>query len=118
MIFFKVLNDQWTGELMLTKETFVSTVFAMYNEHNRMLTADVESITGESTYLDMLHSIAGFYRKYLPGNAESNLWAGFIESLDQEKWDNLLENMPTEIELAEPVNLGNKLVELKQLEIL
>ena len=78
--------------------------------------SDAESTTGGSTYLDMLHSIAGYYRKYLPENDESDKWADFIESLDGKKWERLLDNMPPAIENARPATLGNKLVPLSELE--
>ena len=77
--------------------------------------SDAESTTGGSTYLDMLHSIAGFYRKYLPANKASDNWAEFIESFDQETWDKLLDDMPEEIENAEPADLGKKLAEVSSL---
>jgi len=77
--------------------------------------SDAESTTGVSTYLDMLHSIVKFYRKYITPNWASDQWANFIEGLDQEKWDDLLDNMPEVIEKTAPSELGNDLIKVEGL---
>ncbi len=71
--------------------------------------SDAESTTGDSTYLDMLHSIAGFYREYLPRDPDAERWVRLIEGLDQAKWELLLNHMPEIIANAEPSRLGEDL---------
>jgi len=58
-------------------------------------------------YLPMLESIVGFYRHYLPVNPESDTFAAFIEGLDEESWNRLLDSIPAEIADADPTQFGN-----------
>ena len=58
-------------------------------------------------YLPMLQSIVGFYRHYLPANPESDTFAAFIESLDEDSWHRLVDSMPTEIAEADPTHFGD-----------
>ncbi len=53
-------------------------------------------------YLPMLQSIVKMYRKYLPETQEANEFATFIESLDQETFNKLLDNIPEAITNREP----------------
>ena len=71
--------------------------------------SDAETTTADSAYLDMLHSIAGFYRDYLPGDPDRERWARLIEGLDQAKWELLLDHVPEAIANAEPARLGEDL---------
>ena len=58
-------------------------------------------------YLPMLQSIVGFYRHYLTANPESDTFAAFIEGLDEESWNRLLESIPAEIAEGDPNHFGN-----------
>ena len=48
-------------------------------------------------YLDMLQSTAKMYKKYLPRNTHAQAFADFILSLNNEKWNILLDNIPQTI---------------------
>lgn len=58
-------------------------------------------------YLPMLQSIVGFYRHYLTANPESDTFAAFIEGLDEESWNRLLDSIPTEIAEGDPNHFGD-----------
>lgn len=58
-------------------------------------------------YLSMLQSIVKMYKKYLPENKTSNEFAAFIESLDKESFDKLLNNIPEEIISREPYEFSD-----------
>ncbi|MCK5687655.1 hypothetical protein KAI87_00225, partial [Myxococcota bacterium] len=53
-------------------------------------------------YLGMLKSVAGFYRHYLPKNAHAESYAEFIEELNEEGWQRLVDNVPELIANGEP----------------
>ena len=53
-------------------------------------------------YLPMLQSIVKMYRKYFYDTQKSNEFASFIESLNQETFDKLLNNIPEAITKREP----------------
>ena len=57
-------------------------------------------------YLQMLSSIVGFYRHYLPANPDSDTFAAFIEGLDEVSWNRLVDSIPTEIAEGEPNHFG------------
>ena len=54
-------------------------------------------------YLPMLKQISKMYRKYFAENELSNDFASFIESLSNEEFDNLLNNIPNKITDREPI---------------
>ena len=54
----------------------------------------------------MLKSIAGMNRKYLPSNLEAETFVAFIESLDENQWSLLVENVPEAIASADPLCFG------------
>jgi len=53
-------------------------------------------------YLSMLKATAAMYRKYLPANPLADSFAVFIESLSEQNWQKLVENVPQKIADAEP----------------
>ena len=55
------------------------------------------TITDQQPYLTMLKSVAKMYQKYLPQNPESDTFAQFIESLNEEMWLKLIDNVPSTI---------------------
>jgi hypothetical protein len=70
--------------------------------------SDAQSTTADlEPYLDMLGMVVRFYRKYLPANAVADGFAQFIESLDQEAFDRLLEDVPGSIAEADPATFGD-----------
>ncbi len=57
--------------------------------------SEAESTTTDlQPYVDMLHSIADMYFKYLPANSFSHSFAFFVKSLDQKKWEILVNHIP------------------------
>ena len=62
--------------------------------------------TALNPYLTMLKSIAGMNRKYLPSNLEAEAFVAFIESLDENQWSLLVENVPEAIASADPLCFG------------
>jgi hypothetical protein len=70
--------------------------------------SDAASTTTDlEPYLPMLQSIVGFYRHYLPPKPESETFAAFIEGLDEESWNRLLDSIPAEIADADPTRFGD-----------
>jgi len=66
--------------------------------------AEASTTTDLQPYLDMLKAIAKMYYKYLPANAPSHLFAYFIESLSEDDWDILLDNIPEGIQIKSPIH--------------
>ena len=62
--------------------------------------------TALNPYLTMLKSIAGMSRKYLPSHPEAEDFVTFIESLDEDQWSQLVENVPGAIACADPLCFG------------
>ncbi len=57
--------------------------------------SEAESTTEDlQPYVEMLKSIADMYFKYLPANSFSHSFAFFIKSLNREKWEVLVNNVP------------------------
>jgi hypothetical protein len=57
-------------------------------------------------YLPMLQAIVRMYREYLPPSPDSEPFADFIESLEEEEWSRLVESVPAAIAECEPFELG------------
>ena len=67
--------------------------------------SEIESTTSElQPYVDMLKSIADMYFKYLPPNSFSHSFAYFVKSLNQEKWDILINHVPEGIMIKSSVH--------------
>ena len=58
-------------------------------------------------YLDMLKGIVKIARKYLQPDAAAEEIAEFIQSLTEESWQQLVENVPDEIASREPYEFGS-----------
>ena len=58
-------------------------------------------------YLSMLKSIAAMYRKYLQPNTVSDEFAGFIESLTEEEFSQMVDNIPKAILSREPFEFSD-----------
>jgi hypothetical protein len=57
-------------------------------------------------YLPMLQAIVKMYRKYLPGNEQSDAFASFIEELDVDAFNHLLDHIPAGILEREPIEFS------------
>ena len=62
--------------------------------------------TDLSPYLPMLKKMVAMYRAYLPRGEEPEEFARFIDSLDEESWEALLEHIPEEITSREPAEFA------------
>lgn len=65
--------------------------------------SDAQSTTAElEPYLDMLKMVAGFYRVYLPRERTAEGFARFVDALDQDAFDRLVEAIPEQIAKGDP----------------
>lgn len=70
--------------------------------------SEAESTTTDiQPYLPMLKSISKMYRKYTGKNQESESFSNFIDSLSNEQWDRLVEQIPYEIANREPLEFAS-----------
>jgi hypothetical protein len=70
--------------------------------------SDAQSTTADlEPYLEMLGMVVRFYRHYLPGDAVADGFAQLIEAMDQEAFDRLLDDLPSEIADADPATFGD-----------
>ncbi len=88
-------------------ELLLKTEILKHNSISKVAIAGIDSVDASTTtdlqpYPDMLKMIANMYYKYLPENDEADEFAGFIENLNREKWDKLVENIPEKIANGEP----------------
>jgi hypothetical protein len=88
-------------ELLLKTETF------RHLSIGKVAIAGADSVEASTTtdlqpYLDMLKSMVKMYYKYLAETDEANEFADFIENLDREKWDKLVDNIPEAIAEGDP----------------
>jgi hypothetical protein len=66
--------------------------------------SEAESTTAElDPYLPMLRSVVRFYRHYLPSDPRAESFARLIESLDEDSFSRLLEDIPEAIASGEPL---------------
>jgi hypothetical protein len=66
----------------------------------------LSTTTDIQPYLTMLKGMVAMYRKYLPPQAESDAFAGFIESLDEPAWRRLVADIPPGIVTREPAEFS------------
>lgn len=88
-------------ELLLKTETF------RHLSIGKVAIAGADSVEASTTtdlqpYLDMLKSMVKMYHKYLAETDEANEFALFIENLDRNKWDKLVDNIPEAIAEGDP----------------
>ncbi len=62
----------------------------------------LSTTTDLQPYLGMLKSMVAMYRRYLPPNPQSEAFAAFIESLDEDQWQTLVAHVPEPIAAREP----------------
>lgn len=103
----KILPGTIEKQFAFDIELLLKTEILKHNSISKVAIAGIDSVEASTTtdlqpYLDMLKMIANMYYKYLPENKEADEFAAFIEKLDREKWDKLIENIPEEIAEGEP----------------
>jgi hypothetical protein len=62
--------------------------------------------TALSPYLAMLRSIAAMSRKYLPVDESGEAFVKLVESLDEDRWNHLVEHAPPAIADGDPLTFG------------
>ena len=62
--------------------------------------------TALSPYLAMLRSIAAMSRKYLPADESGQAFVKLVESLDEDRWNHLVEHAPPAIADGDPLTFG------------
>lgn len=63
---------------------------------------EASTTTDLQPYLPMLRSIAKMNQRYFPGNAPKNEFVAFVESLDEDSFNRILERIPRNITDREP----------------
>ena len=81
---------------LLNKNTIEKVAIAWIDSEEASTTTDLQP------YLPMLKSIAKMYKKYFPMNKKSEEFYKFINSLDEESFIKLIENIPTSILEKDP----------------
>jgi hypothetical protein len=89
-------------------ELLLRTVLARPGSIARVPIAWIDSEAASTTkelqpYLTMLQSIVRISQHYLPPNDEAESFAALIDSLDEDSWTRLSENVPAEIANREPL---------------
>lgn len=56
----------------------------------------------------MLQTTVALYRHYLPADPRSEDFARLIESLDEGRWQHLVDHMPAAIAEGEPARFGSE----------
>ncbi len=108
----KILPGTIEKQFAFDIELLLKTEILKHNSISKVAIAGIDSVEASTTtdlqpYLDMLKMIANMYYKYLPENGEAEEFAGFIESLNREKWDKLIENIPEAIAEGEPAEFDS-----------
>ena len=63
--------------------------------------------TALSPYLSMLQSIAAMNRKYLSPYGQAEAFTTFVETLDENQWNQLVNNVPDAIASGDPLQFGH-----------
>lgn len=66
----------------------------------------LSTTTDLQPYLQMLQAITKMYRTYLPQTSAASEFAAFIDGLDDDAWERLLNNIPTAITEREPIEFA------------
>lgn len=86
---------------LLQKESIAKVGIAWIDSEAESTTTDIQP------YLAMLQSIAKMYHKYTGENTESEQFADFITSLNEDQWDKLVDNVPDAIADREPLEFAD-----------
>ncbi|MBT8393258.1 MAG: glycosyltransferase, partial [Bacteroidia bacterium] len=82
---------------LIEKNSIAKVAIAWIDSEEASTTTDIQP------YLPMLKQIVKMYKKYFDENELSNEFASFIESLNDEEFDKLLNNIPKDITNREPM---------------
>ncbi|OQY29260.1 MAG: hypothetical protein B6244_04560 [Candidatus Cloacimonetes bacterium 4572_55] len=98
--------DRFLEEFLISKNdgSLTCILLALKIARSKMIINEIKGpITVDlQPYLPMLKSIVKMYRKYFPSNKMSDEFASFIESLNADDLNKILDNIPSEILEREP----------------
>jgi len=108
----EIIEDMIEKKFAFDIELLLKSELKMGNSIVKVPIAWIDSEAASTTtdiqpYLSMLKSISGMYRKYFTGNPSADSYANFIDSLSEEEFNTLLDNIPKEIVSKEPVEFNN-----------
>ncbi len=103
----QILDDLIEKKFAFDIELLLKTELLKPNSISKTAVAWIDSEAASTTtsigpYLSMLKALVKMYRKYLPANSSSDAFAEFIESLSEDQWQAIVENIPPEIADREP----------------
>jgi hypothetical protein len=103
----KIIDDLIEQKFAFDIELLLKTELLKSNSITKVPIAWIDSEEASTTtdlqpYLPMLQSIVRMYRKYFPSNPKSDEFASFIESLDEVTFNEIVENIPTQILERDP----------------
>ena len=104
----EIIEDLIEKKFAFDIELLLKTHLLKSNSITKVAIAWIDSEEASTTtdiqpYLPMLKQIAKMYKKYFDKNELSNEFAFFIESLNDEKFNKLLSNIPKKITDREPI---------------
>ena len=104
----EIIEDLIEKKFAFDIELLLKTHLLKSNSITKVAIAWIDSEEASTTtdiqpYLPMLKQISKMYKKYFDNNELSNEFATFIESLNDEKFDKLLSNIPKKITDREPL---------------
>lgn len=82
---------------LIKNDSITKVAIAWIDSEEASTTTDIQP------YLPMLKQIAKMYKKYFVENKISNEFASYIDSLNEEEFDKLLNNIPEKITNREPI---------------
>lgn len=102
-----LIDDMIEKKFAFDVELLLKTALQDKNSINKVAIAWIDSEAASTTtdlqpYLPMLKSIAAMEKKYFGEGEQVNEFATFIDSLDEETFNQLLQNIPKEITDREP----------------
>jgi len=106
-IIIKIIDDLIENKFAFDIELLLKAELVEHDTIAKVAIAWIDSEEASTTtdlqpYLPMLKSIAKMYKKYLPLNRTSSDFASFISKLNEDEFNNILNNIPEGILKREP----------------
>jgi glycosyltransferase involved in cell wall biosynthesis len=107
----KIITDMTEKKFAFDIELLLKAELEQKNTVAKVGVAWIDSEAASTTsdlqpYLPMLKAIVKMQQKYFPGNKKAKAFAQFIEALDEESFNKLVDNIPQEILKREPAAFG------------
>ncbi len=111
-IVLKIVDDLIEKKFAFDIELLLKAELENKNSIEKVAIAWIDSEGASTTtdiqpYLNMLKSIAKMYKKYLNENNISDEFADFIENLNEENFNKIMENVPEEISKKDPIEFSS-----------